>query len=520
MKKFAVVFIALLLVLSSCASNNGLVYTKNLLENAPDADSALRQIVREHKIVFIGEITHTYANMGVFLDKHMQMLYDEGVRYIFYEGTGEAPEGYEAPLYGTWYPWSYTTGRYSRNSLNAEEEINKTAKDGDTIKSIALEKGRISFSPETSTGEIDNYRAKLMYENFTKAMISVEEGAKCLITAGDLHGATKELYTHFAGSDAFHWKPLGAYIKEEYRDDYFALSYQTTVIGNLFFGIEPSAYPPEWNEIPEQPKFLYPHEMEAWAKNLPISFDPVFDGYIIEKEGVPSIPFEYAVFDNKVLEKMVAYLEYQDKKVADLNENYDYADGDTYYLLDEYLRGMYYIKLYFGEQFKYDMWNPQISLKEALDDLYAQVHENNFTELVTLQIPDDEGLKEYKARMQVFYAIISMLEEGGDPKLILDNSVEYILNTQKLIPQDLWTMYLLALMYTLAEDYDTGLEYWQELFSDPLVKSMHIYPEALEYASLCAKELGEVELSQSYLVENESLWNERNIDVRIIELLN
>ncbi len=49
---------------------------------------------------------------------------------------------------------------------------------------------------------------------------------------------------------------------------------------------------------------------------------------------------------------------------------------------------------------------------------------------------------------------------------------------------------------------------------------MHIYPEALEYASMCAKKLGEHELSKKYLVEKESLWNERNIDVRIIELLN
>lgn len=513
--------IAFLGMLPSCASN-GLDYTKDLFESSPDASSALRQIVREHDIIFYGGDAHALANSGEFLKEHMQMLYDEGVRYIFWEG-GEPPEDYDAPLFGNFYPWSYTSGGYSRNSVDMVEVINSTKDEKDKIKEIALEKDRKSFPPDSiSTGDLYEYRTQCMYDVFKETVKNIAPNEKCLIIAGDLHGSTEEIYTQFTASESFYWKPLGSYLKDEYGDKYFAISFFETLKDKLFFGTDNR--PSEWYDIPEEPKFLLPDDMENWTRTLGIDFDAGFDGYIVEKEGRASIPYEYAVFDNEVLENMVLYVEYLDKEIATLNGVYDYnatipGNYPTYFVVDCYLRGIYYIKLYFGEQFEYDLWNPKTSLQVALDDLKEKSNGNNFVDMVTLNIPNDDGLRDYKERLQVFYEIVCMLESDGDLSFLLGEPTEYIINTQKLIPQDLWTQYLLALMHTKAEFYEEALDYWKELFSEPLVKSMHIYPEALELASVCAKEQGETKLSQRYLTEKEALWNERNIDVSVIELV-
>lgn len=514
MKKIIIVCVAMALLLTSCVTNS-IVYTKDLLENAQDADSAFRQIVRENRIIFIGSEKHILTNFRDFLDKNTQMLYDEGVRYIFAEGS-EPPEGYVAPpLLATFYPWFPVGIGYSGDSVDAVEQINNTKEDDDKIKTIMLEKGRDSFAlGVTSTLDIYKYRSALMFENFQEGMKTIEDDAKILVIAGNIHGAIEET-TWFGGI----WKPLGAYIKEAYGDDYFAIDYK--VINEELLYLMGYSDVPGWDTILERPTFLTHSDMESWAKELPIRYNSDFDGYIVEKQGRAVIPYEYAVFDNDVVESMVSYLEYLDEKVAEFNGEYDYSDGDMYYLLGDYLRVTYYLKLYFCEQFEYDLWNPETTLKVALEDLREKATGNNFTDMVTLKIPDKEGLREYKLKMDVLYLTFVEMEFGNDDiagKILSDFETD-VLELQKLIPQDLWTMYWFALMHTKAENYDVGLDYWEALLRDPVAKSMHIYPEVLEFASLCAKELGDENLAKQYMQERETLWNERNIDVSVIGLV-
>jgi hypothetical protein len=140
-----------------------------IFANALDAVESVLDCLKKADIVFIGAVGHRLSNESLFWNENLQRFYDAGVRYLLVEGGGGGVD--DSPLYSEeelldrtlllYYPWEYVGIRYRGRDwedsgasigryLDYEiYRINADKNDGDKIKLIGLEEGRLNVIPGT-----------------------------------------------------------------------------------------------------------------------------------------------------------------------------------------------------------------------------------------------------------------------------------------------------------------------------------------------------------------------------------
>jgi len=186
------------------------------------------------------------------------------------------------------------------------------------------------------------------------------------------------------------------------------------------------------------------------------------------------------------------------------------------------IKYVYYLKLYFGDNFPYNFWNPEMPLSEAITILRDTILEDSKPEdKMVFPPPAMETLMCYH---DYSYHFKSLNDDYWSFKLPANIKINIeqtkITKMKELFPFELWTEYWYSKMYMKGKKYKKAYEYLQIILNDPLVYSMQIYPEVLEMTIQCAKKLGFDEQANTYRNQKTSLWNEYSIDVGIFYLFN
>jgi len=545
-KIFSCVLMILCVLLSSCSTNNRKLAKKidNILSDSPDAIEAILEKLEYSDIIFVATSqSHYLLNDTILLSSNLQLLYNAGVRYFFVEGAiidsykyGWTKE--KDPAY-PYYPWDYAGIRYGAFDLFHEiYKLNTDKNEQDKIKIIGLQTDMENAIPGT-VSDIDryNYRDEYMANIAINAIDNAKQGEKILINAGSDHGS-KEIFSNvFGGRES--WKPLGSYLYEKYKDRFLSLHYITLdeniqlsndSVSNIIFKSDDKLINSnEWKNISNTPKLV----TAANAKNLSKLFSRLrldrqsnsnFDGFIVDKSGIMGIMFGYTLFDTDILNIFIEQTGKLDKEISLLKEEgrLENKNADIYYKISYMIKYVYYLKLYFGDNFPYNFWNPEMPLNEAITILGDNIPEGSKPEnKMVFSPPSMETLMRYHDYSYHFKSMNDYYWAFKLPASIKIKIERPKINKMKeLFPYELWTEYWYAKMYMKGNKYKKAYEYLQIILNDPLIYSMQIYPEVLEMAIQCAEKLKLDEQANTYKNQKTSLWNEYSINVSIFYLFN
>jgi len=542
--RFPCVLFLILVLFSSCSISNKKLSGEidGILTNSPIAIEAILEELKYSDIIFVATSqSHYLLNDTIFLSSNLQFLYNAGVRYFFVEGAIGDSYKYgwpkeKDPAY-PFYPWDYAGIRYGSFDLFHEiYQLNTDKNEQDKIKIIGLQTDMEEVIPGTvSAVDRYNYRDSYMANIAINAIDNAKQGEKILINAGSDHGS-KDIFPNAFGSKE-NWKPLGAYLNEKYKGRFLSLHYITLdeniqlsndSVSNIMFKSDDKLITSnEWENISNTPKLV----TAANAANLRKLFSRLhlggqsnnnFDGFIVDKSSVKGVMFGYTLFDADILNIFIKQTGELDKEISLLKEEsrLENITPDIYYKISYMIKYVYYLKLYFGDNFPYNFWNPKMPLSEAISILENNILKSSRPEdKMAFPPPSMETLRDYHNYCYFFKSLNDYYWSFKLPASI-NISIEQpkITKMKELFPYELWAEYWYVKMYMKGKKYKKAYEYLQIILNNPLVYSMQIYPEVLEMAVQCAEKLGLNEQANTYRNQKTSLWNEYSINVSIFSL--
>jgi hypothetical protein len=532
-------FVLIMFAILSCKTkdvNKIVKETDSILSEAPDAIEAIIEILKEKKIVFVGEVSHRLLNEKLSIDTNLQRFYDAGVRYILAEGGID-----DGPVYSDewllkkaimlFYPWDYVGVRYGATDIrNNAYLINTGKQEAEKIKYIGLESGRQDSIPGTSNrAELYNYRDEYMANTAFEFIDNSRVEEKFLVVAGGAHGITEVVRNSFYFGSS--WKPLGAYLKEKYEDNFVSLYYIT-----LDEQLDRDSYKAlfeinEWQDITNSPKYITKPEAKRFDKLLPISYEKGFDGYIVDKSSILGIMYSYALNDIEIFTEVVEQTKQCSNSILSLNNEglLAYNDPEVYNSISTMLKNIYYLKLFYGDSFPYSFWNPQIRLAEALSILKNNILADGIItdDEINFPLPSMEIIRQYHENIEAFVSLayynisLNIFERLrlGSTKTIFERNEPHMRKAKELFPYELWTDYWYAKMYVELKEFEKAYNYIKIILDDPLIFSLFIYPEILDLAEQTVKNLGFYTEALDYMMQKEKLSNEFTIDVSYFTLI-
>jgi len=544
-KVFPCVLIIICILFSSCSISNRKLAKEidSILSSSPDAIEAILEKLEYSDIIFVATSqSHYLLNDTMFLSSNLEHLYNAGVRYFFVEGSLS-----ESSMYGwskkdgdpayPFYPWDYVAIRYGSFDLYHEiYQLNIDKNEQDKIKIIGLQTNMEEAIPGTvSVIDRMKYRDEYMANIAINAIDNAKQGEKMLVFAGGDHGSKEIIPNAFDSKES--WKPLGAYLYEKYKDRFFSLHYITldeniekannTISNIIFKSIDKLINSDGWKNISNTPKLVTASNATNLRKLLHRLYlsrlnNSYFDGFIVDKIGVKGVMFGYTLFDTDVLNFFIEQTKELDKKISLFKEDgsLTHITPDIYYQISYMIKYVYYLKLYFGDNFPYNFWNPKMPLSKAIEILENNISEASKPEdKMVFTPPSMETLRDYHDYSYHFTSLI-----GDDWSYKLPVSIRISINQsnitkmKELFPYELWTEYWYAKMYMKGNKHEKAYEYLQIIKNNPLVYSMQVFPEVLEMTIQCAEKLGFNEQANNYRNQKASLWNEYSIDVSIFYL--
>ena len=480
---FAIIFA--IVSLCGCSNNSKLEnYIASELKKGNISENSIDVLLRElkdKKVILIGE-DHTLVNEELFVANNLKKLYDSGVRYIFLEGGAATLErslpgsiGYNFIMF---YPWMQTAWRYEELLLQKSIiEINNSVPINEQIKLIFPE------LQDVRNDQIMNYRDSTAAENIISIMDKTENKEKAIIIYGAAHAGTIIIkdYTDVF-SNKYDWLPLGYRLKQHYGSNFSSYSFY---------------YPPNIDLLNESKLLL---SNNANKKIEPFNF---YDGIIVEPQELYGTFYQY----NPTNENL--------EFIFNLVENYALYNQNTMtdtanFVFDrngQFLLGLYYLKLYFGDKFDYSFWRTESSKKLliALDELKKDAFNGNPNAFIKVNYSYDTIVLYHN------YMSNSNIEDFLDK--FGNVHEEYLLKAHELFPEDLWALFWLGFSAAEKGQYSRGLSYFQILFENELSYCMEILPLAYRKAALCAEKENNMELEHEYTYIAGNLYNEYGINV-------
>jgi hypothetical protein len=501
--------------------------------------NAIDEIINEfqyRKIIALGE-RHTRVNEELFIADNIQALYNAGVRYIFVEGGPPLDGKY---LFLMWYPWSNSGWRFEEEALyQAIINLNNTLPSDDVIKIVSTEK--IPPDNMTSRAQQWNYRDSSSAETIIEIMDTTSDETKAIIWYGAAHTLTHPWKNYYDAmfSEQFDWIPFGYLLKEHYGSDYSSYYFITD----------------HYNDHIISPKYLLDEPKLVVLKNMPLTNIPFLkypltillfrlggyegwhDGYIIESETIQgtfyqynptneNLSFLFKFVEDYALEYKpdINYIPFEPDNKIILGINYlkvffgndfDYASPKTSYMQYElhgqFMTSLYYLKLYFGDKFDYTFWKTEQS--KSLLSALAKLKDYAFTNKAPSEYIQTNYSREV-LRLYHKYMILSLVEDYNMQNISGKNIQEsYLQKARELLSEDLWSLYWLGFAATEKEQWEKGLDFFQELFAEDIAYSMESLPLAYQKAALCAEKLGNHMLAEEYNRIANTLYNDYNIIV-------
>ena len=309
---------------------------------------------------------------------------------------------------------------------------------------------------------------------------------KAILIFGSSHASISIVKNYVDSNlEKYDWIPLGFRLKQYYGSSFSNYAFYYLPKTDLMYGSRLVL-------------------SENLNRNIHLLFNS-YDGFIIEPKMVYGTFYQY----NPTNENL-KYIFSLVKDYALHNQN---STPDTRYLpFDEqgqFLMGIYYLKLYFGDKFDYSFWRTK-SAAELLTVL---------NELEQYAFTANKPSSFIKIR-HTYNTISAYHNYMGESRIndFLDESniainEEYLLRAAELFPEDLWALYWLAFFATEKKQYDKAFGYFQTLFANELAFCMESLPLAYRKAALCARKLKNRTLEAEYSYIANSLYNEYGINV-------
>lgn len=460
--------------------------------NNPPGEEQLWKTVREHRIIFLTE-NHSRVDPLLFLAENLQRFFDAGVRHLVLEGElSPLPE--DANYYfRSFYPWSNAGHKYEWNMLTqAVREINTTSEE--KLRIHYGEEGFVfnkEWSPKVIP-ELLNGRDKKAWENISSLAETTPEQEKILIFYGGSHGIKKVLKNIIRhNSPPFDHKPLGAWLKEYYPEDFISIRYSSYY----------HFYSSEFYRGEREDRRVFLTDREFYQRGE-------YDYHLVD------LCPDFGVFNQYLpSDENLRYLFVMLKKFAESDiKKWDKERYLRHEARGSFLSALYYMKLWMGDRFDYTFWNSDKTLKQALDELeqsvfYKDSHPSDYLALPEKEIRD---LRYYHSLM-----FTTRIENFRKDDIWMQKSLIRNMSMAKTIfPEDLWSTYWMARGYMLKGQYEEALPVWEELLNNPRSLSMENLPAICDLAADCAANLELREKEDSFRALKNSLTNEFDMKIK------
>jgi tetratricopeptide (TPR) repeat protein len=478
----------------------------------PDATDYIVNALAQDKLVFIGE-DHFLVNEELFMAENLQAFYDAGLRYIFLEGAGEDDAVNQSPVREypefrilTFPPWRADVGgKYEGRLFNqAIRKINNAVPEEERIRAIFPE---ASYKPTTKEGIDLNKRDQTAFKHISEFMETLPHNKKAMIFYGSGHGQTKPTEWQVDGEEPFLWTPMAVYLKERYGNGFISICFVSNKDDMRNISLEI----PQLKDSESKSKIVLSNSKNDIVNNNYIkSMLSRFDAVILDHEAVFGTGYNYAPTHENLF---VMYNGLQDLENSIDNWKNDVA---IFRFQDQgqYLQYIYYLKLWLGDKFDYQLWDTIKPLHTALDELNSTVFMKKNTindRSVSINISNYCKVMLMSGVEPLVSDALSredMVKEGLFP-WIVDHMKEAI----ELFPQDLWPYYWLAYAETELENYEEAIEHWEYIIGQPLAYCMETLPRVYQQLSKCYAAEGNYAKSDIYKKMGECLKNEHNLIV-------
>jgi hypothetical protein len=490
--KYIIINVIILFSFPSCGLivNGEISSVYNRSRNTIDA---VIQELSGKKLIFISE-THTGLNEELFLANNIISLYDSGVRYIFLEGglslNKDNDEYTQFPIF---YPWREAGWRYENQRLfDTISNFNTGLSDENKIK-IVYPESTIKSYAITNDNSYLNYRDLIAAENIINIMDGEEDHIKAIICYGEAHGSInlkKDKITDRV--------PLGYLLKIRYGE-YFG-SY-VLISGTDYIRKKVT----KWDNIVLDSRFISSNDINKNLIAYITGTSSIFDGYIFEKTMLYGNFYQYRpnILVVKYLYNLVnGYLiGVPDNDIVDfLNYQSRFLNYET-----QFIKALYYLKLYFGDMFEYEYWSSQhnTNLKTALDKLQTYIYDEALNTNIEFDYDRASEFSQYMAESNLEYNI-----KNNNFEL----AIYYLSKAYDVFPDDIWSLYWLAYSEAELKHYSQALFYFQLLFKSDLSSFIETLPIVYKKAAYCANKINNRRLADEYLNISKILYNEFEIE--------
>ena len=471
--------------------------------DAPDADDYIVELINSHRLVFISE-NHSIVNPILFLSENLEKFYNAGTRYLFLEGGMSIVPDSENYNFFMFYPWNHTGWKYESVLLTQTvTALNQSVPVSEQLHVIYAEaQGDNPYpSDQAQMPAFINKRDIIAADCITSVMDQADPEDKAIVFYGGAHGS-RGIYRDYRRDNIppFEWKPLGAYLSEYYADDYVSLMNRhiSMLFQRGFFTEQ------QFNELEGVKKAVESDFVSDCLGYLP---NPNYDAMIIERESVYGTNYQYMPSDEN--------LRYIFKLLKDLESKHETSiNGKTFTRFNnrgQYLLCVYYLKLFFSDNFDYSFWKPDSSLMQALNglELFAFAPGSSPSEKISIDMPGADAVREYHSLMR--QSGIDRYLVSGDKRLLAPVIVNMEL-AAAILPDDIWPLYWKAFAETEQGNYNAALEDWTKLLQNPLSGCMENLPGVYRMAADCADKCGKADEAKNFKAEADELWNEHDLD--------
>jgi tetratricopeptide (TPR) repeat protein len=495
MKTTSIVFlIAAALFAASCATPGpasreptaeagpGTQALERTIASAPSARDFMVDLLKTKKLVFLGEL-HVTVDPILFLAENLRSFHDAGLRYLFYEGgmPGYAPAVRGESRYSEPYfiffvaPWRGAGWKYEGWLLSkAIRDLNSGVPAEERIRLIAAEGGLDESG--LSGNMLLSSRDAYAFDTVSAAMDASREGDKGLIFYGQGHGLK-------AGASP---PTMAGLLAARYGDSFASVCW---------------SYLDGFDGVRDPASLRIDRD-----RGIPIAFYHV--------QGFRSAAFDASIVDLDPATYGVCYQYVQTKEnlaamyrtLRGVIEAQPGGDDPLASALNrsEYFLTIYYLKLYYGERFDYDLWNPEGGLKDALEDMKPIFIGPKADPVAALEVKAPESLEtmeEYHKRMY------EPME--GRPEIDALKSYE---KAVAIFPQDLWASYGLSIALMDRGDYEGALAVLELMLEKRLSRCMDRLPDIYDRAAECAQVLGMEDRAADFRRSRAELVSERGLE--------
>lgn len=482
-------------------------------ENAIDV---VERTFEKKRIVLIGCANHSTVNDILFLNStNLKKLHNKGLRYILCEGglpnkTVYEKEDLEKKYVKIFYPWEKVGAIHSPTSLHQEVlKINSTLSENEQIKLVGLEGGRKNFlMGKDSEDDVLNYRDEYMFDVAKSFIDNETEDAKFLILCGAFHGAKKVVK-----EDGRRIFPLAYHLHKKYNNAFETFEYIS--LSDFFINsmhCKDFLKSDDWKKNDYRQKFLDNSDVAKLNKFIPIFVgkeNRTYKNFFVDKNSMYGIKYGYALNEKSVLTEVVNQTKATNQKLRDKAIDKNELSAEDFYEIENFVKNIYYLELFYGENFKYNFWNPHASLTDALNNLpesHSPKHSLSYSQL-----------EEYQNLLSVMH-YLQFSNSQKTAALYYDYGKELIESARKILPQEVWFDYWHAVMNFKMGNYRASLEYCKKLLDNELILCAQIFPEVLELAIENSKKLDLERSAYEEMLHN--LKNEFDMDISEISLGN